>query len=733
MILILPFVFICILVYRGRKEKDFFEGLVQAEILYHVCLLVITNLFSFGGLLNKWSVLSGWSAALFVTVLAATVQGVFFPEKQTIEKRAGRFVKDTPEKEQGASPKTFRKRSRELWDDFCMMERVMLCLLAVLFLVLFVGAVFTVPYNYDSMTYHLGRIGHWIDNGSVGHFVTNIDRQIYSPVLSEYEMLHMMLLADSDTFLNMLQYVSMIITGLILYRVSRKLGTSRAFSMMAAFLFYTMPLTVSQSVTTQNDLLAAMWFAAFLYYFIDFIQAEKLCFDMEQRKKLVMIGACVAFAFLTKTSICASMLFFMPWLLAVCIKRKDKLVRIIQSGVLAGAVLLVLISETLVRTYLSCGRLMADTTSANIMVATKNIKYIIVNICKNFSLLITQHIFRPLNGVVYRFAIRLGSMLGVDFNNEAISYHGFDFLHHMNMGEDMYSHDKTSSAVVTYLALLAGILLLAAIVMKIADCIAKGKMGKQTGKQKRQGQAFRPVEDDGKKWYQCMSIGFAVSAWLSLGFIMALLRWQPWGTRLMYPALAMTVVMTANVAGGFVKDKKADGGKKSGEDKKADGRREGRGQVILAVIVLLSTVFCIRPTVYNMKPAVENVQAGCKDRMARYFRFNDRYTAYGQLIDKTEELGVTKIGLSISGDGYDYPLWLMYRRADKTVRLYHVILDEDDANDMDGQTEFPECILYVEHGTIAVGESVTYHGTQYECVYVSDVNPDAPDAVLVRK
>ncbi len=35
---------------------------------------------------------------------------------------------------------------------------------------------------YDSMTYHLARIGHWIDNGSVDYYVTNIDRQLYSPV-----------------------------------------------------------------------------------------------------------------------------------------------------------------------------------------------------------------------------------------------------------------------------------------------------------------------------------------------------------------------------------------------------------------------------------------------------------------------------------------------------------------------------------------------------------------------
>ena len=702
MIIILPVVFISMWYVLYKKERNLIEGLVQAEILYHVALLVLTNVFSIGNLLNRLTVLSGWLVVLFFVFFIAAEQGLLFAKGEN------RLTK-------GLSQNTFAKEKRDSgvkslrqwWQKFSLPEKTMFTIMGVLFVVLFAGAVFTVPYNYDSMTYHLGRIGHWIDQGSVNHYVTNIDRQIYSPVMSEYEMLHMFLLAGSDSFLNLLQYFSMIVTAIILYAVARKLGTGRSFSMLAAFLFVTMPLTISQSITTQNDLLAAMWFAIFLYYFVDFINVPQITFDREQKKKLVLIGASVAFAFLTKTSICASMLFFMPWLVVVCLMRKDKILRLLQSALLAGGTLVVLISETLIRTYLSCGRLMADTTSANIMVSTKNVKYIIVNICKNFSLLITQHLIRPLNGVVYRFAIRVGSLLQVDFNNEAISYHGFDFLHHMNMGEDMYSHDKTPSAVVTYLALLAGIVLVVAVV---ALCVSKLRGKAVTEK----GEAVAAQKQEKNSWYNRMSIGFAVSAWLSLGFIMALLRWQPWGTRLMYPALAMTVIMTANVAGAVLK-----------EGTKA-------GQVGLAFLIVLSTLFCISPTVYNMQPAVENLQAGCENRMRRYFRFNDRYTAYNQLIDKTEELGFKTIGLSISGDGYDYPLWLMYRKEDADVLLYHVILDEDDTENIDNQTKQPDCILYVEHGAISVGEQKTYHGTAYECVYVSDANPDAPDAVLVK-
>jgi hypothetical protein len=40
------------------------------------------------------------------------------------------------------------------------------------------------PNNWDSLTYHMGRIPHWIVQKSLDTFPTHIYRQIYSPPLS---------------------------------------------------------------------------------------------------------------------------------------------------------------------------------------------------------------------------------------------------------------------------------------------------------------------------------------------------------------------------------------------------------------------------------------------------------------------------------------------------------------------------------------------------------------------
>ncbi len=656
MVLILLLVLLCLYFFFLEQKNGRVEALARALVSYHVLLLLITNGLSLFSGFTKVTCFLSWCFVLFVLTFRYIYKyKKCYPLKKIMDQQL---------------PVQILNRS--------LIEKIMLFVMVILFVVLFVGALFTVPYNYDSMTYHLARIGHWIDFKSVNHYVSNIDRQIYSPVLAEYNLLHIMSLSGSDTYVNFLQYFSMIGTCIFLYKTARMLGTSKVFSLFACFLFVTMPLTISQSVTTQNDLYATLWFSIFVYYLVTFIVEDHIDFSKEQRIRLILIGATVGFAFLAKTSICASALMFLPWLLLVRIKKKDKVFSLIKSAMLAGVTLVFVILETLVRNLFSSGSLMADTASANIMVATKNISYILVNILKNFSILITQHLYRPLNGFVYRIAISLGAKLKVQVNHEAISYHGFDFIQHMNMGDDMYSHDKTPSAFVTYMAFFVILIVFGILIRNVR-----------------------------KKEFQGVSIGYAISCWLSLGFIMALLRWQPWGTRLMYPALAMTVVMIANVLGYLLKSKKAI-------------------VICLFPMICLSVLLCSSSVVYNMKPAVENLQSGLDNRMQRYFTYNDRYATYLALIDEVQKQGFTDVGVVISGDGYDYPLWLMFREKEPEVRLRHILLDQKEK-----EVQMPECILYIERGALTVGETLTYQGTLYRCSYVYE--GESKDAILIRE
>jgi len=679
MVLIFPAAFAAILYYFYRSGKESAESLGAALLVFHGLLLLITNALSVFDALTRGAAFVSWLLvfAVFTGLGIRRYKKAYFkPELPKLDV-----------------------------SGMCWTERAFLVTGFVIFCILLIGAVFTVPYNFDSMTYHLARIGYWIDHESVNYYLTNIDRQLYSPVLSEYNMLYLLLLSGNDYWLNFPQYVSMLITAYYFYKVARMIGTNRLFSLFGAFIFVTMPLTISQSITTQNDLSAAMWYVLFLYYLLWFIKADKLSFSGGMRKelikKLVCVSACVGFAFLMKVSVCASMIFFMPWLVICCIRRKDKIKDLLLCGLTAGGVFLATVSETLIRTYLSCGSLISDATSGNIMVATKNVSYIIVNILKNYSLLITQHLWSWINGFVYRIAISVGALLKVEVNNIAISFHGFDFITHLNMGNDMYSHDRTPSAFAAYFALLAGVLLVVALVMLLVGCLRKKSAAGKKGETK-QREAL-PI-----------CYGFVISAWLGFGFIMALLRWQPWGSRLMYPALAITVIAGVHILGAFCS-------------------RMKQQQLIVLPLAVLSFTLCLKPLEYNMKPARKYLAKGCQGREKLYFENHDRYPTYKQLVAKVKELGAEDVALAISGDGYDYPLWKMLKNRvpDATLRHIHA----DDTKMIVTKTDsdkLPDCILWIEKGLLEIGDTLDYNGTTYVCVFVAD-SEKGPDSLLIQQ
>ncbi len=723
MILVFIISFYMIYQYVSCKVNAGYGKMQRAEVwfrtivLFEAMVLILTNVLSVLHIMTRVVDFVAW---LVITIIFAFLYGKSKKDRDLLplnshvsflknaseinaseinaskvnasEKNAGiKSVSDKREIEKSKSGKSASEKAL-IW--------IMLAILGILSLVLLFGAIFTVPYNYDSMTYHLARIGYWIDHKSVAHYITNIDRQVYSPVLAEYNLLHMMLLSGNDTFLNFFQYFCMFASAYFIYKCAQKLGVNRLFSLFGAFIFMLMPLTISQSITTQNDLFAALIFILFIYKLLDVICYDKIILNTGQVLDIVMLGILVGYAYLAKTSVCASMVMFMPWLLIVRLRKKDHFKKLIGSVGIALAGIVVTISETLIRTYLSSGSLMTSTASGNIMVATKNVKYIIVNILKNFSMLITQNYYRPLNGFIYRIAIGAGEKLQVEVNHEAIAFHGFDFLHHMNMGDDMYSHDKTPSAFVAYLAVIAGVILIGMIVVAVFKRFAHRKIQEISS---RGNQINQEISSGGNQIKQELSIGFSISAWLSLGFIMALLRWQPWGTRLMYPALAVTVIMSVDMLYCLMRHWK-----------------KAVVTTVLGILIVLSTMLAVPSVTYNLQPAVEFVKGGCQKRINQYFKSNHREDGYAKMIELAQNDQARDIGLIISGDGYDYPMWLMLRKDYPEAKLRHLIKE----NASDVTQKAPDCIFMIERDVLEVGETFEYAGVVYTCAYKNDTSGD---------
>ncbi len=139
------------------------------------------------------------------------------------------------------------------------LELAMLRWVGVVVVVTGVIALCAAPITYDSMTYHLARVAHWAQHGSVDFYPTHVVRQLYQPPWAEYAALHLFLLARGDRLVNVVQWLSMLASVVGVSLIARQLGAGRRGQLVSAFACATIPMGILQAATTQNDYVSALW------------------------------------------------------------------------------------------------------------------------------------------------------------------------------------------------------------------------------------------------------------------------------------------------------------------------------------------------------------------------------------------------------------------------------------------------------------------------------------------
>lgn len=184
----------------------------------------------------------------------------------------------------------------------------LICILIIVIITLLLGVI-SPPTTWDSMTYHMGRVVHWIQNQSVAHYPTNIIRQIYFPPWAEFAIMHLQILSNGDYLANLVQWFSMCGSLVGVSLLAQQLGASPSRQLFAAVITATIPMGILQSSSSQNDYVAAFWLVCFVY------------FGMRLRNELapalaVPTGAALGLAILTKGTAYIYALPFVLWFLA---------------------------------------------------------------------------------------------------------------------------------------------------------------------------------------------------------------------------------------------------------------------------------------------------------------------------------------------------------------------------------------------------------------------------------
>ena len=118
---------------------------------------------------------------------------------------------------------------------------------------------FAPPQTWDSLTYHMSRIAHWAQQESVEPFATGIETQNSRPPMAEFAILHVYVLANGDRFANFAEWSAMIGSMVGVSLIASRLGANRRGQWLGVVFAATLPMGIVQASSTMNDYVVTLW------------------------------------------------------------------------------------------------------------------------------------------------------------------------------------------------------------------------------------------------------------------------------------------------------------------------------------------------------------------------------------------------------------------------------------------------------------------------------------------
>lgn len=603
--LIILFLVINYVVLLNKKEKPYFISTILYTAIVYFCseILSLFNFLEYKGLSFCYGVI--------LIILGSLIAISFYRNKKQIK---------SPLKE------LLKKNGKEplFW-----------ILVLVGFGMMFLS-INTVPYNWDSMTYHLPRLTQWIQNKSIAHYATGDIRQVTSPVLAEVINLQVYIFTGGqDCYLNLLQTCSYLTNAALIYFIAEKLKAKKHYCYLASLIFMSMPIAFGEALTTQVDHFSTLWLLLFVYYLLDLLGTEvRLVWNKNILWNVVLLSCCIGFGYLAKPSVLIGMFLFSLWLLYAVIRRKDPSVEILKLILLAAGIIIIIVLPEIARNLITFGAVSAPVAGARQMIGTLHPLYVFVNGLKNLGMNLPNTYF-SCGGIVEYGIYWISYLLGVEINDPAIAEDGRVFFLHQ-AGE--YGHDTAINPLIT-------IVMICMILWLFSTFLKKAKLG--------------------------ISGQYVVLSIISFLIFCCILRWEPFVTRYMLSYLALLCPAAAVWLTKI--------------------RKGSTSSSIYGIILFLCIVELIHLSEYHT-----GIMAGQKqwrNTMAGYFstrsQERDNYLALQEIL---EEESFRSLGLLLSVDTYEYPIWKMVK--EDTV-VQNVCVENETSRYIDNRF-LPEAIVIIK-------------------------------------
>jgi hypothetical protein len=366
---------------------------------YIICeILSLINVFSFNYVLISWFLINGLIFYLNKEIIKLNVFSIF-SQKVIIHKKEKNVL-------------------------------LFICFLIILPLLLL--TIFIPPNNWDSMAYHLPRVEHWIQNRNIYPYPTNIVRQVLTSPLSEYVIANFQILANTDAFSNVVQFVSFIFilfSATLIFSLL-KIGIKGQLFLLLALL--SLPMMLFQATTTQTDLLASFFFISFILFTLLFIQTED-----NFKTNFIFLALLLTLGILTKYHIAIFAAPIVLYLLFVLLKKKTN-ANIIFAALISCLTIALILAPLFLRNIYFFGSITGkDLFDENATIINSTIS--LQNMFSNNFKHIIDFISIPINGynsLLFSLNHTLHNIIGVSENMPGNNWAGEPFTVNNYLNED---------------------------------------------------------------------------------------------------------------------------------------------------------------------------------------------------------------------------------------------------------------------------------------------------------
>jgi len=406
------------------NQNNWREAVILALITLAAIIVIITETLGIFNLITYQYVFYSWLLVNFIFLV------ILF------RKRA--FV--------GIKVENWRKIVLEDAQSLIRTHWVVLGLILAIITIGFNGAAFE-PNGYDSLSYHLARILHWLQNRSVDHYPTNTIRQLVMSPGAEFTMLHLMLLGNNDRLAYLPQWFSMVGSMVVATLIAKRLGADRSGQVLAATVALTIPVGILEASGTLNDYVVAFWILCFYYFSISLIMGE------QNWVTRFGFSFSLGLAILTKSTAYVYALPAFLWLFVHYLRARQK--EILLTVIFAGVVSLLLNLGHFTRNITTFGSFVGSPTETSLYLNELHTPTAVVsNLVRNVSL----HLSTP-SGSVNLYIVQavkgLHRLLGMDVNDPRTTFMADTLLFQYGLSTQIRHEVYASNFVHLVLIMLA--------------------------------------------------------------------------------------------------------------------------------------------------------------------------------------------------------------------------------------------------------------------------------------